>query len=138
MVASLDVFINMLPKKAFSSENIVQIINRCESGFLNSVAALASAGNKVIVDTVLDSKERVEEFARLLQACHTVYVGVHCPLEELERREKARGDREIGLAKHQFSLVHLHARYDIEVDTREDSPDRCAARIAQHLNRQPR
>src|SRR5579871_131148 len=105
----------MLPKKAFSSEDIVQIFNHCESGFLSCIAALASTGNRVIVDTVLDSKERTEECASLLQAYHTLYVGVHCPLEELERREEARGDREIGLAKHQLSMVHLHARYDIEV-----------------------
>jgi chloramphenicol 3-O phosphotransferase len=130
---SLDTFINMLPQKAFSSENIVPIFNYCESGFLRCITALVSTGNKVIVDTVLDSKERTDECVGLLQPYPTLFVGVHCPLEELERREQTRGDREVGLAKHQLSQVHLHARYDIEVNTLGNSPEQCAEQIKQYL-----
>ena len=44
-------------------------------------------------------------------------VGVHCPLEELERRETIRGDRPSGYARFQIDLVHTHAPYDAEVNT---------------------
>ncbi len=44
-------------------------------------------------------------------------VGVHCSLAELERRERERGDRMVGLAHEQFHTIHQHAIYDIEVDT---------------------
>jgi chloramphenicol 3-O phosphotransferase len=133
MRVSLDAFIDMLPRKAFASNNLVQIFNDCQAGFHRCIAALVSAGNKVIVDTVLDSKEWTEDCICLLEPFHTLYVGVHCPLEELERRENARGDRDMGLAKSQLPLVHLHVQYDIEVNTLENSPEQCAEQIQQHL-----
>src|SRR5262249_16210086 len=120
-------------RKAFASENIVQIFDCCIAGFHGCIAALVKAGNKVIVDTVLDTKESMEECACLFEPYHTLWVGVHCPLEELERREKTRGDRDMGLAKQQLPVVHLHARYDIEINTLENSPEQCAENIRQYL-----
>jgi len=45
------------------------------------------------------------------------FVGVHCPLEELEQRERARDDRPIGQARAQLAYVHRQETYDVEVDT---------------------
>ena len=44
-------------------------------------------------------------------------IGVHCSLDELQRREAARGDRIIGQAEGQIDLVHEGMTYDIEVET---------------------
>lgn len=57
------------------------------------------------------------------------FVRVNCPLDELERREKARGDRDIGQAKFQLERIHGHRIYDIEVNTYENSIDECAKQI---------
>jgi chloramphenicol 3-O phosphotransferase len=57
-------------------------------------------------------------------------VGVHAPLDVLEARELARGDRAIGLARWQFARVHQGVAYDFEVDTSTATPDACAQAIA--------
>ena len=46
-----------------------------------------------------------------------LFVGVLCSLDELERREVARGDRSLGLARGMITLAHEHAVYDLTVDT---------------------
>ncbi|MDQ0771760.1 hypothetical protein QF026_000226 [Streptomyces aurantiacus] len=51
-----------------------------------------------------------------------VLVGVHCPLQELERREQERGDRPPGLAARRITQVHAHSLYDIECDTSTAGP----------------
>jgi chloramphenicol 3-O phosphotransferase len=62
---------------------------------------------------------------------------VRCPLEELNRREKERGDRMVGAAAMQFELVHQHGDYDLECDSGSASPRECAEQIKEFLPRQP-
>ena len=71
--------------------------------------------------------------------CPVLFVGVRCPLEELERRERGR-NRDQGLARRQFDIVHAHKVYDVEVDTFTHSPIECALQIKEALldNRSPR
>lgn len=57
-----------------------------------------------------------------------LFVGVRCPHEELERRERER-DGEPGLARFQFDIVHAHGVYDVEVDTSIHSSKECALQI---------
>ncbi len=56
-------------------------------------------------------------------------MGVKCPLEELERRELARGDRQIGFARMQYERVHRYGEYDYEIDTHDHTPEECAAQL---------
>ena len=99
-------------------------------GFHASGAAIARAGNLVIIDDVLESDPPwVESLIELFSGIEVIFVGVHCPLEELERREQGRQDRREGMAKLQYKQVHAHAIYDIEVDTFALSPEACATRI---------
>jgi hypothetical protein len=46
-----------------------------------------------------------------------------------EQREAARGDRKIGLARFQSARVHGNSEYDVEVDTRQLSPNQGAQKI---------
>ena len=55
------------------------------------------------------------------------------PLDVLEAREIARGDRAIGLARWQFDKVHRGMTYDFEIDTSTLTPDACAAAIMQRF-----
>ena len=57
------------------------------------------------------------QLADALEGIDALCVGVYCPLEEAERREIARGDRQPGYSRSQFDLVHTHAPYDAAVDT---------------------
>lgn len=101
-------------------------------GMRLSVAAMAGAGNNLIVDDViLDGG--LTEYEALLAGFRFLKVGVFAPLDVLEDREVKRGDRMIGLARWQFPRVHAGAFYDLEIDTSlSDSAD-CARRIAAHF-----
>jgi chloramphenicol 3-O phosphotransferase len=102
--------------------------------FHQAVAAAANAGNRVIVDHVLQHEEWLKECLTLFEGLEVVFVGLYCPLEELERRELRRGDREPGLAKFQHQRVHAHGVYDIELDTSALTPEKCASIIVQYIN----
>ncbi|WP_430132674.1 phosphotransferase-like protein [Paenibacillus lautus] len=60
-------------------------------------------------------------------------MGVHCPTTELERREKERGDRRIGLSRSQLDFVHKEEIYDIEVDTFTNGLENCVERIVEKV-----
>jgi len=60
-------------------------------------------------------------------------VEVRCAPEELDRREIARGDRPVGLARSQ-TAVHGIGESDIVVDTTSTSADDCATAIAHALD----
>jgi chloramphenicol 3-O phosphotransferase len=47
----------------------------------------------------------------------------------LEAREKARGDRDLGLARWQHARIRPGAGYDLEIDTSRLTPEAAAARI---------
>ncbi|MEZ4647311.1 MAG: AAA family ATPase [Candidatus Eisenbacteria bacterium] len=65
-------------------------------GFHRSLAAFAEAGNNLIVDHIIESERWRTDLVELLTPFDVFCVGVHCPLPELERRERSRGDRRIG------------------------------------------
>ncbi|TSA83843.1 chloramphenicol phosphotransferase [Deinococcus detaillensis] len=97
-------------------------------GYHRSLAAFAAAGNHLIADYVLETKDTLDDLARLLAPFDVFFVGVHCPLPELERRERARGDRRIGDAREDYERVHTFSGYDFEVDSL-GAPEDNAARI---------
>ena len=94
-----------------------------------AVAAVAGDGMNVIVDEVMLSAALRDDWIAVLADCDVLMVGVHCPLPELERRERARGDRMVGQARGQYACVHAGVRYDVEVDTGSTAPAACAERI---------
>ena len=100
-------------------------------GHFHCMGALARTGNWVVADAVLEEPVLVDEAVRALWDQRAFLVGVHCPAEELERRERQRGDRAIGMAVGQLERVHAHGVYDFAVDTSVASPLECARRIAE-------
>jgi chloramphenicol 3-O phosphotransferase len=89
-------------------------------GFHRSVAALASAGNNLILEHILDTHGWREQLAELLARQDLFFIGVHASLAELVRREKARGDRQIGSAKVDYHSIHNGMRYDLELSGEAD------------------
>jgi chloramphenicol 3-O phosphotransferase len=85
-------------------------------GFHRSLPALAGAGNNLIVEIIFETREWLVDVVGLLAPFDVFFVGVHCDLEELERREAARGDRPLGDARRDFETAHRHAIYDLELD----------------------
>jgi chloramphenicol 3-O phosphotransferase len=66
--------------------------------------------------------EKVREYRALLGPFGVRFVGLFAPLTVLEARERARGDRLLGLARWQFDRVHRDVVYDLEIDASAASP----------------
>lgn len=94
--------------------------------FYSTIKFMSVMGTNVIVDTVNDTDDRFNTFLGLLMDHPVLLVGVTCSKEELIRREKLRGDREIGLAISQYDKVYCLNEYDLELNTETLSPDECA------------
>lgn len=84
-------------------------------GFHRCLPALAAAGNNLIVEHIVETEAWMQRLLRLLRPFDVFFVGVHCPLPELERREIERGNRRIGEARADFEITHTFGVYDFEV-----------------------
>jgi chloramphenicol 3-O phosphotransferase len=96
-----------------------QVRPRFFAGFHRCLPALAIAGNDLIVDHIIEFRSWRDELAVLLAELDVFLVGVHCNLDELDRREHARGDRRIGEGRAHVEVdgIHRFGSYDFEVDT---------------------
>ena len=99
-------------------------------GFHNALPAIAAAGNNLIVDHIVETRDWMTSLVHLLAPFDVYFVGVHCPLPELERRELARGDRRIGEARSDFETIHDFVIYDLEVDSTMPAESNAAAVIS--------
>ena len=85
-------------------------------GFHRCLPAFAKAGNNLIVDHIIEQEQWMADLVQLLAPFDVFFVGVHCPLPELERRERHRGDRRVGDARADFHAVHRFTEYDLDID----------------------
>jgi chloramphenicol 3-O phosphotransferase len=133
----VDAFHAMRTRREVSPEELPDLLRRTWMGFHRAVAGMAAVGNNVVVDHVLSEDWRLPDCLGLFSARDVVLVGVRCSLEELQRREQARGDRPEGLAAMQFERVHAHGLYDLECDTTTASAADCARQISAFLPQRP-
>lgn len=99
-------------------------------GFHRSLAALAEAGNDLIVDHIIEFDVWRTDLQRILQPFDVFLVGVHCAVDEIERRERQRGDRWLGEGRsHLDDGIHTFGSYDCDVDTTGQEPADVAAHI---------
>jgi chloramphenicol 3-O phosphotransferase len=94
-----------------------------------AVRALVDGGNPVIFDHVLHDRAMYESYRQATAELDVFTVGVTCPLEVLEKRERARGDRVLGRARGLADVVHGFCAYDVTVDTAALPPEACVAAI---------
>lgn len=112
------------------------MLARTRRGYHRTVAALASAGNDVIMDYPLSEPWRLADLLVVLDGYDVTLVDVVCTPDELERRERSRGDRPQGLSISQG--VYVHGERDLTVDTTAASPEKCAETIVSRLDTLPR
>ena len=96
-----------------------QMRPRFFAGFHRCLPALATAGNDLIVEHIIEFRTWRTELARLLDGLDVFLIGVHCDLAEIDLRERARGDRRIGegRAHVETNLIHTFGPYDLDIDT---------------------
>jgi chloramphenicol 3-O phosphotransferase len=133
----VDMFHRIRSGEDWTDEEFLPVFQRTLLGFHRAVAGMARAGNDVVLDHVLGERWRLTDCLKVLEGVPVWFVGVHCSLAELERREHERGDRTVGRAALQFPFVHEHGIYDVEVDSEHDSPAESAARIRARLDSGP-
>jgi chloramphenicol 3-O phosphotransferase len=107
------------------------------SGMHHAIAAAAQQGNNIIADHVFVEKAWVEECASLFSDMNAYLVGIHCPLDILEQREKDRKDRTLGQARSQFDVIHKYTKYDLELDTSKLSTETCVQKVIERLKNPP-
>jgi chloramphenicol 3-O phosphotransferase len=128
--ASIDAFLHQLPASILEDHAaLARELPRLLAAFNSSSAAIARAGNNVIVDSVLQEPSWVAPCVMAFEGLEVLFVAVRCSLEALENREIERGDRHRGMARYQYDRVHLHGIYDVEVDTSTMPLDACISRI---------
>lgn len=110
------------------------VLARLMNGMRHAILALAEQGNSVIVDDVMFGGGEADEYRRLLKRFDFRLVGLFAPIEVLEHRERARGDRDIGLARWQYSRVHNGIEYDLEIDLTTRSPIEAARMICKSFD----
>jgi len=120
----LDGFIEMLPRT-----DDWAMFQQMIHGMNRAIAAMAEVGNNLIVDHVLIDNAWLNQCLLLLSRNYVLFVGVDCPLEELERREQERDARRQGFARQQFENIHKGKIYDVRVNTFELNPDECVERV---------
>lgn len=64
-----------------------------------AVRALIDDGNATIFDQVLHDRAMYDGYRRVTSGLEVFTVGVTCPVDTLEARECARGDRVLGRAR---------------------------------------
>ncbi len=144
---SMDSFAQMLPERMFGHpdgmifETVQEqglpsvvirtgpVMARAMRGMRHAIAAMAAQGNDIVVDDVMLDATDAEEYRALLTHAQLRFVGLFAPLDVVEARERARGDRQPGLARWQFERVHQGQRYDLEIKTSGSTPNGNAQRI---------
>jgi len=145
--AGIDKFIFMLPERYLDRplwDDVLGLATKAGqtghtliAGMHQAIRALSLAGVNVIADHVLVEPDWARQCARLFADLPAYLVGVQCPLEVLEARERSRKNRTLGQARAQFEIIHKYALYDVEVDTSILSPQECACKICSRMSEPP-
>ncbi len=111
------------------------VFRRLLESMAPAVRTLVDGGNKVIFDHVLHDEAMHQSCLKAFAGLDVFKVGVTCPVEVLEARECARGDRVLGRARGLAGVVHRFGPYDVTVDTGALAPQACVAAILAVLSR---
>lgn len=102
-------------------------------GYHRCLPGLLDAGCCLIIDNAWIDGAEVDALMTMLSPYRVFAIGVHCDLAVAQAREKARGDRAIGLAEYEFPLVHQHVNYDFTLDSSAITPAQGALLILNQL-----
>jgi chloramphenicol 3-O phosphotransferase len=145
--AGIDKFIWMLPERYLDRPLWEDVLGRADKagvtghglvrGMHLAIVALSQAGLNVLADHVFVEPTWVEQCARLFSELPAYLIGVQCPLEVLEEREKSRKNRTLGQARLQYPVIHKYTIYDLEVDTSTLTAEQCSQAILDRIKTPP-
>lgn len=129
----VDAFLALVPFTDREAEVMAEFVN-IGVGIHAAMGAIVRAGNRVIIDHVFAHPAVNGLLRGELAGVPSLWVAVDCSLEELERREAARGDRGAGTARSQIDIVHNGVDYDLRLDTSRMTVAECAAAVSLRLD----
>jgi len=134
---SADDFMKMIDREKMH-ENFFARLGEALTAMHHTIKLFSDRGLNVIADHVLletpEEKFTTPEIVMLLNKYPVMFVRVDCDLQELERRERERGDRQIGQAKWQLGHMHSHDTYDLRINTFKQNTDECVRQIIDLLS----
>lgn len=143
----IDKFIFMMPERYLERplwDDVLGLASKAGAtghqlirGMHQTIKALSLAGCNVLADHVLVEPEWARECATLFSSLPAYLVGVNCPIEILEERERNRKNRTLGQAALQIPLIHKYLSYDVEVDSHQQSVEECVKSILSCLAQPP-
>jgi chloramphenicol 3-O phosphotransferase len=100
--------------------------------FHRSIPAFLIAGNRLIVEHIVEYEQWLQDLIELLAEFSVFYVGITCPVPEIESREQHRGNRYLGEGRsHIEDGIHTWSGYDLTIDTHaQTTADNVASLIA--------
>ena len=98
-----------------------------------AIAAFGRSGLDIIVDGSLPTEPGLRDscLSVLRGVPGTRVVAVRCSIEALRSREAERGDRPVGWAEEQASIVYEGVEFDATIDTTNDSAEALARDLLQ-------
>lgn len=130
----VDTFVGMAPEKYHKIEGI-SVQHKFVSKMFHAIKLFSDLGFDLVVPFIfMNGANLLEEWVTMLHVYPVLFVHVTCSVEELRRREKERGNRGIGEAEAQLSLLVPQDTYDITVDTYSLSVEECADKIIELID----
>ena len=124
-----DTFVSMEPEK-FLKIDEKTTAHTTYSAFYYTIKAFSDIGVNVIADHIfIKSITPLTECVVLLRDYPVMFVLITCPLEELKRREKERGDRYIGIGEWQLAEIEPKDTYDLTIDTYMEPIEICTHKV---------
>jgi chloramphenicol 3-O phosphotransferase len=102
------------------------LFRRTLDAYLMSLRNLVLLGHDVVSEAVI-IPNLLPHYLALFEGTPVLFIGIRCPPNEVQRRERERNDRHSAAVLDE--PVHAHGCYDLEVDTSLDTPEEIARRI---------
>ena len=127
----IDDFIFMSPEKFNDYEhNDFSVQYAFASKIFHVVKQFSDMGFDMVVPHMFfKNTDTLKEFKVLLKDYPVLIVNITCPVEELNKRELSRGDRNPGSAEEQLQLLETQFDNSITVNTFESTNEECAEMI---------
>jgi chloramphenicol 3-O phosphotransferase len=99
----------------------------------STLRQVAASHFDIVLDLVLREEDAFADCINALSPRPTFLIGVWCPLEVLEQRERGREDRAAGMAREQFGHPAYQRAYSLRLDTSSVTPEEGARAIREHV-----
>ncbi|WP_414691600.1 chloramphenicol phosphotransferase CPT family protein [Noviherbaspirillum sp.] len=127
---SLDAFVEMSRRRDMRTEDeLNQALSIYHHNLASTLTRINESHFNIVLDLVLRDESAISACLDASSGRPTFVIGVFCPLEVLEERERNRSDRGNGMARSQFGHPAYDREYSMKIDTSKVTPEEGARMI---------